>query len=596
MDAGFARFFVRRRFANGFALSGRRSAGYSGRMRVLLLAATLCIGCRSETGQVRVPATEDSGSPAGSSPDTGTAASPLPACDRVVNPGAEAGDISGWVVEEGEWAVKSGSDPVPHEGQYQFFAGQSPSSVAHQDIDISEWRRTIDAGTLSAHLEVQFRDWAGDDAGYLGLVALDASGQELASVFEGPFLDEDWRRHRAHLALPAGTSVVRVRLGSVRNQGSDNDGYFDGVSLCLDEVPPPTAGDVRTGPWLNWVTADAISVLWETHEAGIGRVEWSEDLGFDHSLEEAVASEHHELRITGLEPDTVYAYRIGSEDGVGEVYSFRTAPVDAVPFTFAVWGDNQNGPDIFAEVVDRMEAAHPDFLVSVGDIVQSGTEANYRDELFDPLLDLTLETPFLVAAGNHERIFDGEADLFERYLAQPGDEHCFGWSYGGAYFLFIDTELSTVSGPQLSCIEDALASPGFASADVQIALFHYPPRIEFWAFYFYGDDLIYDGDDEIREVLEPVFEAAGVDLVFNGHNHLYAHTPAGTYSEVTWVTTGGGGGDIDAAFWVTGDWDGITTTLHAHHFLQVAIDGKEVSAQAIGLDGSVLHSFGLTAD
>lgn len=562
-----------------------------------VLATFLTVGCiPDETSADPEPPTDASSAETESSGSQGTEAALLPICDLLANPDAETGDIQGWTVESGEWAVKGGDQPVPFGGNFLFSTGEASASVAYQDVDLLSHAVAVEGGTVTAHLEVQFRDRVGEDAGYLGLMALDAAGEVLAEAVEGPLLDQAWRRHRAHLILPSGTVTVRVRLGSVRNDGLSNDGVFDDVSLCLDEIPPPVASDIRFGPWLNWVTTDAISVLWETEGSVVGGVEWSQGLDFEDTLTESEASDHHELRITGLEPDTVYAYRVRSDDAPGEIYSFRTAPSDAVPFEFAVWGDNQNGPDIFAEVVDRMEAAQPDFLLSVGDIVQSGTEANYRDELLDPILDLTLDTPFLVAAGNHERIFDAGAAMFERHLAQPGDEHCFTWTYGGAFFLFLDTELSTLSGPQLLCIEEALASDAFASSEVQMALFHYPPRIEYWAFYFYGDDLIYDGDDDIRDVLEPVFHDAGVDLVFNGHNHLYAYTPAGTYSDVTWVTTGGGGGDIDSDFWVTGDWDGITSTVHAHHFVQVAVDGKEVSVSAIGMDGATLHQFALTAD
>jgi len=573
-------------------------------MSRLLLLLPLLFACQSDEGgkkgkgkdTVEVTGDDDDDIIGDDDDDDDIPSEPLPACDLLTNTDAETGDTSGWTVEVGEWLVKSGTDPVPWEGAYQFFTGQADSSVAYQDIDLRPWLGEIADGDATAHLEVQFRDSNGDDEGFFGLTALDADGEELETVLLGPLTDAAWRLHRAHLTLPTDTVTLRARLGAQRTRGDDNDGYFDGISLCIDELPPPTATDIRFGPWLNWVTPDAISVLWETAGSTLGSVEWSEDFAFDNIETEAASGDHHEVRITGLEPDTVYAYRVKSDDEIGEIYSFRTAPDVSVPFEFAVWGDNQDGPDIFADVVDRIEAAQPDFAVSVGDIVQTGTENNYRNELLDPLLDLTLEVPFLVAAGNHERLFDGDASLFERHLAQPGDEHCFSWIYGGAFFLFIDTELSVVSGPQMTCIEDALQSPEFAASDVQIALFHYPPRIEFWAFYFYGDDLVYDGDDEIRNLLEPAFDTAGVDLVLNGHNHLYAHTPAGTYSNVTWVTTGGGGGAIDTAFWVTGDWDGITTTLHEHHFLRVSVDGKDIDVAAIGRDGTELHQFSITGD
>ena len=131
---------------------------------------------------------------------------------------------------------------------------------------------------------------------------------------------------------------------------------------------------------------------------------------------------------------------------------------------------------------------------------------------------------------------------------------------------------------------------------MQLALFHYPPRIEYWAFWTFDGIPLYTGDPEVRDVLEPQFEAAGVDLVFNGHNHLYAYTPPGAYSSVAWVTTGGGGGAIDSSGWVVGDWNGIESTVHDHHFLEVSIDGRQIDVRAIDPDGVELHAFSVTAD
>lgn len=515
---------------------------------------------------------------------------PLPACDLLLNPGGERGDATGWTVRLGDFqAVPRSEDwPVPFAGDYQLFAGQAEQSLATQAVDLSPY--PVSDGDVVAHLSAQVRDWSGEDEALLGLVALGADGAELAVARGGPWSDAWWRERRLHLDLPADAVAVEVQLGGVRRAGEDNDAYFDEIALCLDRDPPPSQGDVIAGPWLTWVATDGVSVLWETEGDVLGGVEvdgrvWSE----------AAPTDHHEVRLTDLSSDTTYAYRLLSGADRGEVYGFRTAPEAPVPFSFVVWGDNQDGPEVFAALADQMEGLAPEFAVSVGDVVQRGTETNYRTQLLEPLADFVVDTPILVAAGNHERYGDGDAGLFDLHLAQPGDEHCFGWRWGGVYFLFLDTERSVVAGDQLACIEEALASPEFATADLQMALFHYPPRIEYWAFWFYDDALPYDGDEDVRDLLEPLFDAAGVDLVFNGHNHLYAHTPAGMYSNVAWVTTGGGGGAIDTSGWVTGSWDGIATTLHEHHVLHVEVAGAQAVVRAIGVDGTVLHTFGVVA-
>ena len=574
------------------------------RVPTLLLILTACSPSDDGKPGKNDPSTGlAGGSPAGLPTGTpgggGTSNTPLQAavCDLLVNPGAEDG-TNGWNVDVGELISvgPSGDTPVPWSGDFQFAMGAADFSVATQTIDLTPWAPELVFDNVWAHLDAQVRDWNGNDEVWLGLTTLDASGAVIDEILEGPFTDEFWRFERVHLPVASDAVTLEVRIGGQRVNGSDNDAYVDALSLCLDTEPEPDLTDPRRGPWLNWVETNAITVLWETDAEVIGSVEVGEaDGDWDRIIDETESGDHHEVRIGGLAPDTVYKYRIRFGDQVGETYSFRTSPDIAVPFRFTVWGDNQNGPDIFAEVADRMESLDPDFALAVGDVVDTGTENNWQNELLDPILDFSLDRSFLVAAGNHERYLDDDHSNFDLHLAQPGDEHCFGWTYAGAYFVFIDTEDPVDNGAQATCIAGLLASPEFAASDVQIALFHYPPRIEYWAFWTFDGIPLYDGDPEVRDVLEPQLAAAGVDLVINGHNHLYAYTAPDVYSSVSWVTTGGGGGALDTSFWVVGNWD-FDETFSEHHFLHVEVDGNAIDVSAVGLDGGTLHSFQIVGD
>ena len=99
----------------------------------------------------------------------------------------------------------------------------------------------------------------------------------------------------------------------------------------------------------------------------------------------------------------------------------------------------------------------------------------------------------------------------------------------------------------------------------------------------------------IREELEPTLEGLNVDIVFNGHNHLFNHTPT-TPGGITWVTTGGAGGmlDTDSAIWKVADWPEIETQLHVFHYVRVDVADNVMTVNAIGIDGSTLHSFSLS--
>ena len=66
-----------------------------------------------------------------------------------------------------------------------------------------------------------------------------------------------------------------------------------------------------------------------------------------------------------------------------------------------------------------------------------------------------------------------------------------------------------------------------------------------------------------------------------------------TAGGITWVTTGGAGGDLDTDFflWEVGDWPEIETTIHEHHFLSVSIASDAMTVSALDAGGVELHSF-----
>ena len=360
-------------------------------------------------------------------------------------------------------------------------------------------------------------------------------------------------------------------------------------------LPPPLPGEVTAPPYLMWVTDTEVSVRWETSADVVGRVDVGDDSALGASFVETEAGRTHELRLTGLTPDSTQHYQISWGTAALPIETFRTAPVDRA-ISFIVFGDNQDGPDNFTTLVPHMVATDPDFAMSTGDCVQNGTRGEYREQLFEPIGPLAKNVPFLVAAGNHERYSNAGADLFDEYMSQPADEHCFGWRYGELFIMFIDTELSIDPGsPQNDCIVAALSSPEATSATFRAAAFHKPPRIEWW----FGGALAFIDEMEapwVRETLEPLLESLDVDIVFNGHNHLYTHTPE-TAGGITWVTTGGAGGSLDTDFflWNVGDWPEIETTIHEHHFLSVTVDSAAITVRAIDLDGALLHEFTVPA-
>jgi hypothetical protein len=91
----------------------------------------------------------------------------------------------------------------------------------------------------------------------------------------------------------------------------------------------------------------------------------------------------------------------------------------------------------------------------------------------------------------------------------------------------------------------------------------------------------------MRSTALPVIEAAGVDLVLNGHAHDYER---GTLNGVTWIITGGGGGSLDAK---QQDWEHLTVYAAAHHHTRLDVDRDRIQVVATSLDGTVIDDLTL---
>ncbi len=155
------------------------------------------------------------------------------------NPGNEAAEAgqgpASWTVVAGSgWTTRT-SDPEPKEGTDYFFAGDGPLGELSQDVDVSEYAAAIKAGRQEFRFEGYVRSWDQSPADSARII-LEYRGRNnelvLGALDSGEITDTaNWRRVSDRRFAPAGTGWIRVRLVSTRYNGSNNDGYFDALSL-----------------------------------------------------------------------------------------------------------------------------------------------------------------------------------------------------------------------------------------------------------------------------------------------------------------------------------------------------------------------------
>jgi uncharacterized protein (TIGR03382 family) len=316
----------------------------------------------------------------------------------------------------------------------------------------------------------------------------------------------------------------------------------------------------------------------------------------------------HLLRLEGLPAATTVPYRVtvdGVEKATGTVRTPGAQGTAASQHAvMAVIGDMGTGGPVESANVAAMKARGVDAVLTVGDnAYASGSDAEWDPKFFVPFAPLLPETTLWPAPGDHEYLTpyaQAYLDAFE-LPAGPQGERYYSFDWGDLHVVSIDTNcIKPIDPATMGCDAATMlswlrADLGATRASWRIAIMHRPAV----ATGHYG---VYP---EIAAALAPLFEEAKVDLVFEGHNHLYERTwptrqgqpTAHDYDHPTapvYVTSGGGGDwlydlTIPAAAY---------TAFRAKDYQHVVftLDVGRLRVESVRPDRTVLDSFEIVKD
>ena len=343
----------------------------------------------------------------------------------------------------------------------------------------------------------------------------------------------------------------------------------------------PTRQIVK-GPYLQFAPTGEMLVLWETDRPAPSRVDYGRETADGDFVDQSAPVRLHRIALRGLEADTAYRYRVHSGQAQAGPFSFRTPPAEPIPFTFAVFGDSRTSAEQSAGVGRLMAGHDPHFLLHSGDLVSNGTiYEQWEEQFFTPLGDVIARTPLFPVPGNHEQ----NAAHFYNYFPSGS---WYSFVYGDAHFIALDTNEATggftPGSEQYGWLERTLAQ---SEARWRVLWFHHPP-------YSSGSHGCSVGQ---REALAPLLERYQVDVVFNGHDHIYERSfpmrgNRRADDGVVYVVTGGGGAPlypVDA-----GEWTACATSVH--HCCIVSINGPHLRWQVYDLDGVLIDYCWLCKD
>lgn len=257
--------------------------------------------------------------------------------------------------------------------------------------------------------------------------------------------------------------------------------------------------------------------------------------------------------LDGLRPGTTYYYGVGHEGfdpadprHFSTVGTFRTAPARPEAFVFTAFGDQ--GVSYHALANDQLILGqNPSFHLHAGDICYADTDGDgsehdaYDARVWDQFLAQTesvaKSVPWMVTTGNHDMEawyspngYGGQNARWSLPGNGPDAENApgvYSFTYGNTAVVALDANDISYEIPANQGYTDGRQTRWL---DRRLAELRAADGIDFIVVFFhhcaFSTTNSHASDGAVRDAWLPLFDKHQVDLVVNGHNHVYERTDA----------------------------------------------------------------------
>ena len=282
-----------------------------------------------------------------------------------------------------------------------------------------------------------------------------------------------------------------------------------------------------------WQTSTSVT---ETHLliSQNAHVDWSTVTPIMGTYEDIHDFRCHKAQVEDLEPGR-YFYKVGSPNAYSEIGTFTIDNSNDDKLTFSYVTDSQDSSKdgfdtYFASTLESVAEFDPNFIVFAGDLVDNSHADWDRDPslikmeewsyAFDCNKEVIMNYPFMSASGNHEAA--GDTFVSHSNIKYDGSNSTGGYysfDYENLHFIVLDTNVlvrsdQTKIDAQLNWLKADLAA---TTKTWKVVMLHHGP-------YSTGD---HTNDGEllfVRDTLPQIFAEYKVDLVLQGHDHVYSRT------------------------------------------------------------------------
>ena len=336
---------------------------------------------------------------------------------------------------------------------------------------------------------------------------------------------------------------------------------FAALSAHAEEIKAPK---IIAGPYIQACSDSEFTVVWQTDSDALCWVEIAPDDGthfYNTARKQYFQTIHgrrpigrwHKVTVDGLEPNTVYRYRVlhkgittnqgnkrvryteskGSDVYRRQPYTIRTLGGGEDVTRFAIGNDFHDKPELISQLFSKgiITPQRYDFVLYNGDMVSSfESEERLVNSVIAPsVAQFATQIPLFFSRGNHETR-GAAATTYTDYFPTTTAEPYYTFSDGPALFIVLDggedkpdsdieyhdlVRYDTYREREAKWLKSVVESEQFKAAAVKIVIIHIPPKSSGW-----------HGEAEIARLFVPILNQAGIDAMFCGHIHKYRFSEA----------------------------------------------------------------------
>lgn len=254
------------------------------------------------------------------------------------------------------------------------------------------------------------------------------------------------------------------------------------------------------------------------------------DLGIFGLFQYAFKLNRNTVKLSKLEKGATYYYRVGNAkygwwsqtgsvttaDGSNDVTFFHMCDPQSM--------NDRQYSEKWAKILDSAFSLYPDakFIVNTGDLVDQGDNSKQWQGMFDTGSKYLMNSYLMPASGNHEGMGTNATANFFVLPNLPEQDTSTGvyysYTYNNAHFAVLNSEfLNEDEALDEAQIEWLKKDMNDSNAMWKFVVLHKAP---------YSQGSHYKDDDvcAIRDQLSVLMPQLGIDMVFQGHDHVYMRT------------------------------------------------------------------------